>query len=260
MEEAGGQIRFRERQVREALGCAQKRQGHGAVVGHSGEIGERFSRRFVSKLDVIHVDVAPAAGFLVHNLEPCPAPQKLTHRPVLGFEQFPVATGRGAHHGSIDDQVHAGAAGVTAATDEKGDPWPIEVELRRDQSSLESVIAAQVGVDQTLPEETTDRLLVRQGSRCGPGPESAAFDRPVAVTGLFEVGKHDGRPTLRPGCGGHGTHRGGDAVHARGLESLDDALDTAEIPGPAVGTDLVFQPAAQRAPQSLAGRVSNGVV
>ena len=127
--------------------------------------------------DVVDVDVAPAAGLLVHDLDHglLAGPGRDVPRvpfQSLGAARLVVGAGGGVDHLAIHQQVDAGAAGMHAAADQEVEVLAFDLQRRRGECAGRAV-ALEEAVDQPLAFEPADLHLARQRPAAGPGPNAS---------------------------------------------------------------------------------------
>ena len=149
----------------------------------------------VALRDLIDVDVAPAAGRVVDDLEDGLLALVLLDVPVLPVEELAAAgLSVGARGGeddfAVDEQVHAGLALVSAAADEELDVVPLDGELGRGELARR-LVAAEERVDESLAFETGDLHLAAERALGRGRAERLAFDLPVAVVRRLEIVDQD---------------------------------------------------------------------
>ena len=176
-------------------------------------------RSGVGEDDLVEIDVPPTAGRVVDDLDACGAPGQVAHVPAGFFQCLAApwlrvgARGR-AHDASLDEQVHAGLAGITAAADQECDVIVIELEFTRGERA-QAVVAPQKTIDQPLALESADGHLTSQRSGRGPRAEGGPRCGPGPVIFSFEVRKHDVAAARRRGQGQHGERRSDEAANPR---------------------------------------------
>ena len=93
-------------------------------------------------------------------------------------------------HVAVDQQIHAGLALVSAATDQELNVVPLDNELERRELAGRSVTTEE-RVDESLAFEAADLHLAAQRALGGGLAERFAFDLPVAVVRRLEVVDQD---------------------------------------------------------------------
>src|SRR5579862_4946799 len=153
---------------------------------------------FVTLNNVIDIDMSPAAGCGVHDLQHDVFAGEFTDIPLRRFQMLAAArvcvrSSRGTDHVSVEQQVHAGLAFPAATADEKLQILALDFKRGRSQRARRCVAAIK-RIHQAISVETVDRHLVRQSSVSRPGSKRVAACGPSAVIGSFEVLDQDIRP------------------------------------------------------------------
>ena len=107
--------------------------------------------------DLIDVDVSPATGGQIDDLQHGRLALVLLDVPVLPVEEFTAArleigAGGGQDDLAIDEQIHAGLALVTASTDQEFDVVPLNGKFWRSQLAR-GLVSAEERVDQSFAFE-----------------------------------------------------------------------------------------------------------
>ncbi len=188
----------------------------------------------VALRDLIDVDVAPAAGRGVDDLEDGFPALVLSDVPVFPVEELAAAClGVDARGGEDDfaanEKVHAGLALMSAAADEELDVVPLDGELRRGEPARR-LVAAEERVDESLAFKTGNPHLAAERALRRRLAERRAFDFPALPVRLpLEIGDENVAPLGRDRRSGQGerqaqqqarNQREGGAVHG-GFLSLN---------------------------------------
>src|SRR5262249_29634348 len=123
----------------------------------------RILGRGVAEGDVVDVDMAPAAGFEIDDLQDGFLVFEIADLPVIPFKLLLVLAGGRAAYLAVHLEVDALTAGEVAAADLEIDVRPFDREFRR-RKRAGRLIAAYKRVNQILAAEASDLLLIGQGA------------------------------------------------------------------------------------------------
>ena len=151
--------------------------------GHYGAVA-----RHIRELDLVHVDVAPAALGLVHDFKVRGLALVLGHIPGCRFEALVVLARGSADDLAVYQEPDLGFLAASAAHQE-ADKAAFNGELFADEAAI-GVISADVAIDKALAEEASDWILVRQRAVRGLLAERLALNCPVAIAVLEVFEKH----------------------------------------------------------------------
>ena len=199
----------------------------------------------VRELDLVDVDMSPAALLLVNDFNVGGPPFADCHVPHCRFEPLVVLAGGGANDFAINHEADL-CIGVVAPAHQEPDETPLDGEGLADEAAGRGV-AIEKTVDQAVAEEPGDRLLIGERAVGRLFAEGLALDLPVFVA-VFEVLEEDVGPRrclgdrFAPGPGGvspeqrHGSAR--KDQRGPGLDSITRGAQEGgrEVPGG------VFQP------------------
>ena len=109
---------------------------------------ERLGRD-VGEDDLVDVDMAPALGAPIDDLDHGLLALQIGHVPTGRLQGLAILAGCRADHLAVDAEIDAGLARMVAAADEKADVPPLDAERLRGGRALRAV-AAQERVDQAV--------------------------------------------------------------------------------------------------------------
>src|SRR5207253_8943563 len=137
--------------------------------------------------DVIDIDVSPAAGRAIDDLDGGFLADKFLNVPrmpieVLAAARLIVGAGSRADDFAADEQVEAGFAGEFAAADEEIDEIAFDVEQRR-RERAGAGIAAEITVDKPFAQIACDGHLVGECAARRTRAERSSGGLPGAVVG-----------------------------------------------------------------------------
>ena len=141
-------------------------------------VGERLGRLAVGLDDLVHVDVAPAAGGIVHDLDDGRLAGELAHVPKLRHEGFAAAgfvvrAGGIADGLAVNQQVHAGLLRVLAAADEEGDVFALDLELGRRERAGACHPRHGNELTRPFPRKPSTGIWLGRVPCAGPGPNAS---------------------------------------------------------------------------------------
>ena len=157
--------------------------------------GHRMSHRVVKKGidhrsiregDVIDVDVTPAPGMVVHDLQSRFLPKHGKEIPGVPVQPLEFIAARGRKDAAVDQEVDADLAGMIPAADEKIEIRLPDGELGRSQRAR-GFVAADIRVHKAASEKSRDRLLVGQRSACRSISKSVTRCSPRAPIRRLEI-------------------------------------------------------------------------
>ncbi len=217
----------------------------------SSASGPTGSLRTVAENDVVHADVAPGAGFVIHDASWAVLPAHWRTSQLVGCSRLLAVPVADSTTLLVHQQVHAGAALVVAAADQEGDVIALDGERPARQParggiSLADVTAGggSVAVDQPFALRPNVALVVRASWR--PPPDRC--QRRCQL--LSNCRRFRSRKSRRQCPGGCSALPGGasSALHSRNIKlgSRTNAVPAHAVALlPAVKADSVLKPAGQ---------------
>jgi hypothetical protein len=122
---------------------------------------------------VVDVDVAPAAGVRVNDLDAGRLAFELADIPGGPVELLAVGAGGGARDAGADEEVDAGLIGMVAAADEEVDVRALDFQLGRGKRAC-GFVAAGKAVDQSLAAKAANGHLAGECAAGGFVAEGVA--------------------------------------------------------------------------------------
>ena len=161
----------------------------------AGDVAERPGRLAVGEDDLVDVDVAPAAGRAVDDLEPGGLAGEVAHVPAAGSSR---SLPPGSVFGPVAVRTTLPSTSRLMQVSPAQPPPPIEEadrpaidRERRGRERAGGPVAAGERIDEPAALEALDGHLARQGAPRRAAAEGGPLDGPPAVVVPLEVGDHD---------------------------------------------------------------------
>ena len=145
-----------------------------------------MDHRSIREGDMIDVDMPPAAGMVVHDLQSRLFPKHGKEIPRVPVQPLELIAGRRCLNYAVDQEIDADLAGMIPSADQKVEVRLGDGELRRDQRAG-GFITTDVGVHKAASEKSRDRLLVRQRATSRSFSEGVTGRSPRAPIRRLEI-------------------------------------------------------------------------